>query len=31
MADLEDIDRVIALLTGFAESVRTEDDFAVKL
>jgi endoglucanase len=31
MADLEDIERVIALLTGFAESVRPEDDFAVKL
>jgi endoglucanase len=31
MADLEDVERVIALLTGFAESVRPEDDFAVKL
>jgi len=31
MADLEDVDRVIALLTAFAESVRPEDDFAVKL
>ena len=31
MADLEDIDRVVALLTAFAESVRPEDDFAVKL
>jgi endoglucanase len=31
MADLQDIERVIALLTGFAESVRPEDDFAVKL
>jgi len=31
MADLEDIERVIALLTAFAESVRPEDDFAVKL
>ncbi len=31
MADLEDIERVVDLLTGFAESVRAEDDFAVKL
>ena len=31
MVDLEDVDRVITLLTGFAESVRPEDDFAVKL
>jgi len=31
MADLEDVERVVALLTGFAESVRPEDDFAVKL
>jgi endoglucanase len=31
MADLGDIDRVIALLTAFAESIRPEDDFAVKL
>jgi endoglucanase len=31
MADLEDIERVVELLTGFAESVRAEDDFAVKL
>jgi putative aminopeptidase FrvX len=31
MADLDDIERVIALLTAFAESIRVEDDFAVKL
>jgi len=31
MADLEDLERVVALLTGFAESVTPEDDFAVKL
>jgi endoglucanase len=31
MADLEDVERVVRLLTGFAESVRAEDDFAVKL
>jgi endoglucanase len=31
MADLEDVERVVALLTGFAESVRPEDDFAVRL
>jgi endoglucanase len=31
MADMEDIDRVIALLTAFAESVKPEDDFGVKL
>jgi putative aminopeptidase FrvX len=31
MADLEDVERVVALLTGFAESVRPGDDFAVKL
>jgi endoglucanase len=31
MADLEDIERVVALLTAFAESIRPEDDFAVKL
>jgi endoglucanase len=31
MADLEDIERVVALLTAFAVSVRDEDDFAVKL
>jgi len=31
MADLEDVERVVNLLTGFAESVRIEDDFAVRL
>ena len=31
MADLDDIERVIALLTAFAESVRADDDFGVKL
>ena len=31
MADLEDIERVVALLTGFAESILPGDDFAVKL
>jgi len=31
MANLEDIERVVALLTAFAESIRAEDDFAVKL
>jgi putative aminopeptidase FrvX len=31
MADLEDIERVIALLTAFAESVQPDDSFAVKL
>jgi endoglucanase len=31
MADLEDVERVVALLTAFAESVRPEDDFAFKL
>ena len=31
MADLEDVERVVQLLTGFAESVRAEDDFAVRL
>ncbi len=31
MADIEDIERVVALLTAFAESLRPEDDFAVKL
>jgi len=31
MADMEDVERVVSLLTGFAESVRPEDDFAVKL
>jgi endoglucanase len=31
MADLGDIEHVIELLTAFAESVRPEDDFAVKL
>jgi endoglucanase len=31
MADIEDIEKVVALLTAFAESVRDEDDFAVRL
>jgi putative aminopeptidase FrvX len=31
MASFEDIERVVALLTAFAESIRPEDDFAVKL
>jgi len=31
MADLEDIERVIGLLTAFAESVKGEDDFAVRI
>ena len=31
MADLEDVEKVVALLTGFAESVGAGDDFAVKL
>ena len=31
MADLDDIERVIGLLTAFAESVKEEDDFVVKL
>ena len=31
MADLGDIERVVALLTAFAESIRPEDDFAVRL
>jgi putative aminopeptidase FrvX len=31
MADLEDIERVVALLVGFAESVGEGDDFAVRL
>lgn len=31
MADLEDVDKVVALLTGFAESVLPDDAFAVKL
>ncbi|MDB6118444.1 MAG: endoglucanase [Verrucomicrobiaceae bacterium] len=31
LADLEDVQRVIELLVGFAESVRTADSFAVKL
>ena len=31
MADLEDVERVVALLTGFAESVGAGDDFGVKL
>ena len=31
MADLDDIERVVQLLTAFAESVQAEDDFAVKL
>jgi endoglucanase len=31
MASFEDIERVITLLTAFAESIRPEDDFAVKL
>jgi len=31
MADMEDIERVVALLTAFAESIRPEDHFAVTL
>ena len=31
MANLDDVDRVITLLTAFAESVTPADDFAVKL
>jgi endoglucanase len=31
MADLEDVDRVVALLTGFAESVGAGEEFAVTL
>ena len=31
MADFQDIEHVIELLTGFAESYRAEDEFGVKL
>ncbi len=31
LADMDDVQRVIELLVGFAESVRTADSFAVKL
>ena len=31
LADLEDVEKVIALLVGFAESVRSADSFAIKL
>ncbi|MEQ1862117.1 MAG: M42 family metallopeptidase [Chthoniobacteraceae bacterium] len=31
MADLDDVEKVIALLAGFVESVADDDDFAVKL
>jgi endoglucanase len=31
MADLEDVEKVISLLTGFVESVTEKDEFSVKL